>query len=598
MPSPRWTRPVVARVAATGLFQFLHGDGWELADQKSSVLGMLFGGAALLLGLAQWWHGRSAAPDTDRIAADLAVAVRAQWQREERVRGVHDPYPLPVRWTNAPPELADHWPTIHRDPDRDEPIDLEGTLDHVAEVYAAVPSGRLVVLGRPGSGKTVFTTRFVLGVESERVPVVFTLASWNPCGQDLREWTADQLERSYGKAAGGLVEAGRILPVLDGFDEIAPELRDKAIRGINAALGEGDPVVLTSRVDEYAASRDVVTGAAVIRLVDLAPPDVAKYLRLATRGDKWAPVLDRLAPVLDTPLMLTLARTVYETADPAELLEVDDPEGHLLSRFVPALYEESDTRYFGELARFLVGRGTHDLAWWELPGAVPNHPRLVLVALGFPLIGVALLLGSYATTLAVSVLVVVVSVGSAADRPPVRLRPDRWSGVLGAALVGGVGGLGVGLLAGLGPLRTALMVLALSAPTVAVAVGQDEIHHVVSDPDRLLRVDRAAAVVNLVKWALPAALIVSLVAGGIGREVLVVGLCVGAVQTVAYQAWGRFGLARAYLAATGRLPWRLMAFLREAHRRGVLRQAGPVYQFRHARLCDRLAEEHGQTAHS
>jgi hypothetical protein len=32
-----------------------------------------------------------------------------------------------------------------------------------------------------------------------------------------------------------------------------------------------------------------------------------------------------------------------------------------------------------------------------------------------------------------------------------------------------------------------------------------------------------------------------------------------------------------------------MTFLGDAHRRGVLRQAGAVYQFRHARLQDHLA---------
>ncbi|MER6912570.1 NACHT domain-containing protein [Streptomyces sp. NPDC000594] len=55
-------------------------------------------------------------------------------------------------------------------------------------------------------------------------------------------------------------------------------------------------------------------------------------------------------------------------------------------------------------------------------------------------------------------------------------------------------------------------------------------------------------------------------------------------------AWGRFTTMRAWLAVTGRLPWRLMSFLADAHERGVLRQAGAVYQFRHARLQERLAE--------
>jgi hypothetical protein len=55
--------------------------------------------------------------------------------------------------------------------------------------------------------------------------------------------------------------------------------------------------------------------------------------------------------------------------------------------------------------------------------------------------------------------------------------------------------------------------------------------------------------------------------------------------------WGWFLLTRSWFALRGELPWRLMGFLDDAHRRGVLRQAGAVYQFRHARLQDRLAAQ-------
>jgi hypothetical protein len=43
-------------------------------------------------------------------------------------------------------------------------------------------------------------------------------------------------------------------------------------------------------------------------------------------------------------------------------------------------------------------------------------------------------------------------------------------------------------------------------------------------------------------------------------------------------------LARAALPLTGRLPWALTGFLNDAYSRGVLRQAGAVYQFRHVTL--------------
>src|SRR5439155_16138794 len=54
--------------------------------------------------------------------------------------------------------------------------------------------------------------------------------------------------------------------------------------------------------------------------------------------------------------------------------------------------------------------------------------------------------------------------------------------------------------------------------------------------------------------------------------------------------WLSYTIARLWLASRQRLPWRLIHFLEDAHRRGVLRQAGPIYQFRHIRLQTHLTE--------
>ncbi|SFW78052.1 hypothetical protein [Amycolatopsis australiensis] len=73
----------------------------------------------------------------------------------------------------------------------------------------------------------------------------------------------------------------------------------------------------------------------------------------------------------------------------------------------------------------------------------------------------------------------------------------------------------------------------------------------------------------------------------------VVGVCFGGgigLAVLVTRARGSYFVHHAWLAVTGRLPWRLMHFLDDAHRRGVLRQAGGVYQFRHASVQERLAE--------
>ncbi len=74
---------------------------------------------------------------------------------------------------------------------------------------------------------------------------------------------------------------------------------------------------------------------------------------------------------------------------------------------------------------------------------------------------------------------------------------------------------------------------------------------------------------------------------------LAAGLTVGLVAASIQASWLPFSVARLWFAGTGRLPLNLMSFLGDAHKRGILRQVGGVYQFRHVELQRRLATEHG-----
>jgi hypothetical protein len=50
-------------------------------------------------------------------------------------------------------------------------------------------------------------------------------------------------------------------------------------------------------------------------------------------------------------------------------------------------------------------------------------------------------------------------------------------------------------------------------------------------------------------------------------------------------------LVRVWLPLRGRAPWAMIAFLEDAYERGVLRQAGAVYQLRHDRIQIKLADK-------
>ncbi|OEJ30370.1 helix-turn-helix domain-containing protein [Streptomyces subrutilus] len=387
---------------------------------------------------------------------ELATEVRRRWRREEAQRRVHDPFPLPVRWKPAPALLTDRAENIQRLGPGGTPreVDLGGDLRSMAEVYLRIPSGRLVILGRAGSGKSILTIRLVLDLlESPaphpRVPVIFSIGSWDPSTTALRDWLIGRLLRDHPhlarRSSGGatlaavLVDADLILPVLDGFDEIAEGLRRDALDALNAT---STPLVLTSRREEYAeavrAAHAPLVWAGGIELTDLTLDDLADYLPRTTRGvpsdtstdhgtgvpgSPWDAVLTELrtgrgpahanlAAVLTTPLMVILARTLYSETpdrDPAELLDttrfpsVKSLDEHLLAGFVPAVYRrrapERDAaghqprapyadsaraeRRLGYLAHHLVrlDRERQDLAWWQLGDSLPRSTRTMAFVL-------------------------------------------------------------------------------------------------------------------------------------------------------------------------------------------------------------------------
>jgi hypothetical protein len=77
---------------------------------------------------------------------------------------------------------------------------------------------------------------------------------------------------------------------------------------------------------------------------------------------------------------------------------------------------------------------------------------------------------------------------------------------------------------------------------------------------------------------------------GFGLQVgLGLGLVVGVGLSMSQTAWPSYMLTRAWLAFHHQLPWSLLSFLADAHKRGILRQASAVYQFRHIELQHRLA---------
>ena len=355
--------------------------------------------------------------------------------------------------------------------------------------------------------------------------------------------------------------------------------------------------------------------AAAVQLRPLEADAVRSYLCDDAAGPasraRWDPVLKMLgtdAPVgqaLDTPLMVGLARAIYNPRpgelagtlrDPAELCSPSladrtAVESLLFDAFIPAAYRHDPTARWKaqDAERWLVFLASHlertiggpDLAWWQLHEAAPRAAFGIAARLGAWLVA-----GSRAVS---------TKAPARSARMSIRGLVRGFQDGLGFGLAFGLGaGLTAGLMAGLtiGPVFGLMFGVVLGL--VGGLAGVPDSFAGATSPRRVLARDRQVALLVVILAGLAFWLVVGLTVGladGLvaGLVGLVVGLWIGFGLSMRQTAWPSYVLSRGWLAFHHHLPWSLMSFLSDAHQRGVLRQAGAVYQFRHIELQHRLA---------
>jgi hypothetical protein len=377
-----------------------------------------------------------------------------------------------------------------------------------------------------------------------------------------------------------------------------------------------------------------------------------QHLLETLRTDATTP----LAEICSTPLGLWLLRATHTDpgSDPGFLTDLAryptaaSLQAHLFDQLIPALIATrpaSDspaapfkdpaqaTRWLGYLAWHLSNPPTHDgqprtrdFAWWRL-AAIAIHPvklhRTVGIVFG--------LVGGFASWIALGKLGTAFMIGSAS------LLVGQLSTAGWAASGPGYANLGFDgrkwllakriALGALVSLMLDFLILLFIVSLVALGIAKGNISQplvvsglflilgaglgigtagwveapartgTASTPMTTWRADRLLNLLRILAAGIPFGVVVGIAI--MGTNDLVSGLAVGLGFAVLsglaagrHHAWIVYLIATFWLAKEKLLPRRLMPFLDDAHRLGLLRAVGPVYQFRHAEFQEHLAARH------
>lgn len=557
-------------------------------------------------------------------------------------------------------EAREHpWDSLMEQPDRQTQ-----TLHSGADMVDLLEEHRaLLILGAAGAGKTTMllglTGRLLDAAESTKslpIPVVFQLASWAAGSKSLAEWLVDELAGElYGLSrdlATAWIRHERVLPLLDGLDEVVADKRTACAQAIQAFRREFGllPLVVCSRAADYEGLGIALGFPAVVHVQPLTPAQVDQYLdhlgeslaglRQAARAD------DGMWDLLQSPFLLSLAVRAYEGLPAGEVAGGDSPDdrrARLFAAFVTRTLRGRSTvvrrppaaadavRWLSYLARAL-GNRFEQVFYVESVGTgwLPTRRMRRFVVFTTTNVGGALvttasglLMGlAFGTTIGVIAAVLygmAFAAGFALDGDTriLVIAPGRgghlfsalndwWRAAVGSVFLGvfwvGCTGLvplaAIGALTGMGLWNALLFTLGVSAVgggLLGLLVSGVFLEDGVGD-DRPSDLPPNSGLHQAV-WSLTG---VSTAVGlpaafGLGWAYGPAGAWAGALLgvSVGYVAAGRallgYWLTRLLLARTGLVPVRLLGFLDFASSATICRRVGGGYMFHHRLLLEYFA---------
>lgn len=239
------------------------------------------------------------------------------------------------------------------------------------------------------------------------IPVLLNLSSWKAETQSIKDWMVTDLKAKYGvrkDIAKQWIEEEKIIPLLDGLDELDAARQEKCVQAINEFLHPetwSRGLVVCSRLEEYQHYQTNLGLKGSIILKPLTIEEIKDYI-LKTEGESlWNTIKtdSDFIELAKTPLFLNIiiiaSQNIY-FEQWKQLPSSEERQNHLFDAYIqrmlkrpykkkPKPYKDEDTkRWLGYLAKQLIRENKTEFliekmqpTWLENPSKEISYGMIV-----------------------------------------------------------------------------------------------------------------------------------------------------------------------------------------------------------------------------
>ncbi|AOY82331.1 NACHT domain-containing protein [Moorena producens JHB] len=184
--------------------------------------------------------------------------------------------------------------------------------------------GKLLILGAPGSGKTTMLLDLAKDLitsaqeqPDKPIPIIAELSDWKDNKQPIDQWLAANLKFRYNLPEAITQEwitTGKLLPLLDGLDELGLERQKLCVQQLNQFLKDVPQIVVCCREEEYEAGEQILEMRGAVCLQPLSDQQIENYLKRLNCRHLWPGIQqdsDGLLELARMPLLLHLIPLAY-----------------------------------------------------------------------------------------------------------------------------------------------------------------------------------------------------------------------------------------------------------------------------------------------